>query len=139
MEYDYKVFKILLFLYWDLECYLENKAYVKNSLIVDIEDPVFLKIKSNNEFMSDLDFFEKVKYKEFNDFWSTINLDNIFKFEVYSKIHELDSIYKNDLNIKFYKLYENFFNMISDSEIDTLKEIQDNIIDPIYYQDYINE
>ena len=37
-EYDYKVFKVLLYLYWDLECYLENinnLDYIKNSLIVD--------------------------------------------------------------------------------------------------------
>ena len=28
-EYDYKVFKVLLFLYWDLEYYLEGTDYVK--------------------------------------------------------------------------------------------------------------
>jgi len=49
MEYDYKVFKILLFLYWDLECYLENEDYVKNSLIVDTTDSGYLKIRVNHE------------------------------------------------------------------------------------------
>jgi hypothetical protein len=37
-EYDYKVFKVLLFLYWDLEYYLEDIDYVKESLVVNVKN-----------------------------------------------------------------------------------------------------
>ena len=47
--YDYEVFKVLLFLYWDLENYLENTAYVKNTLIVDLDNFTYIKIKFNNK------------------------------------------------------------------------------------------
>ena len=41
-EYDYKVFKVLLFLYWDLEYYLEGTDYVKNTLKSNLENRVML-------------------------------------------------------------------------------------------------
>jgi hypothetical protein len=57
-EYDYKVFKTLLFLYWDLEYYLEGKDDIKNTLKLKIEYVNFFiikynkKIKSYNEFLN---------------------------------------------------------------------------------------
>ena len=51
-EYDYKVFKVLLFLYWDFEYYLEGVDNIKNTLIVDKENLDFLSIKFNNKFMN---------------------------------------------------------------------------------------
>jgi hypothetical protein len=38
MEYDYEVFKLILYLYWDLEYYMEGIDGVKNSLILDSID-----------------------------------------------------------------------------------------------------
>ena len=55
-EYDYRVFKTLLFLYWDLECYLENTDNVKHTLKVDLYNLDFLSIKFNNKARSNYDF-----------------------------------------------------------------------------------
>ena len=43
-EYDYKVFKVLLFLYWDLEYYLEDIDYVKESLVVNVKNSWIINI-----------------------------------------------------------------------------------------------
>jgi hypothetical protein len=67
-EYDYKVFKTLLFLYWDIEYYLDNIDYVKNSLNVCSDDPDFLRIKIENELKSEIVFLENIKYKAPNQF-----------------------------------------------------------------------
>jgi len=53
----------LLFLYWDLEYHLENFEYVKNSLVVDSTYKNFSRIKFTNELKSEIEFFEKLKYK----------------------------------------------------------------------------
>ena len=60
MEYDYEVFKVILYLYWDLEYYLEEIDYVKNSLIVDYTDFLFNKIKLNNKIKFLKDFLDKI-------------------------------------------------------------------------------
>jgi len=60
--YEYEVFKVLLFFYWDLEYYLSNLDNVKNSLIVDFTDSTLIRIKFSNEFISNIEFFEKIKY-----------------------------------------------------------------------------
>ena len=63
-KYDYEVFKLILFLYWDLEYYMEGIDYVKNSLIVDSSDIEFIRVKLNNELISNLSYLNKIKYKE---------------------------------------------------------------------------
>jgi len=63
MEYDYEVFKMILFLYWDLEYYLLNFDNVKNSLIVDSSDSTLIRIKFSNEFISNIEFIEKLNIK----------------------------------------------------------------------------
>ena len=69
------MFKVLLYLYWDLECYLENMDNVKNSLIVDTEDLALLKIKFKNKKKPDIwkkcikksiTYLNKILYIKFN-------------------------------------------------------------------------
>jgi len=129
-EYDYKMFKVMLFLYWDLENYLENMDYVKNTLKVDVSDLDFLSIKFNNSFKTELQFLEKIKYKDSIRFLDIYWFDNILKYDVYLS---------NNSNIENFKLKQKFYNMVHDDEIDILKEVQDNTIDPLYYENYINE
>jgi hypothetical protein len=70
MEYDYEVFKVLLFLYWDLEYFLGYN--VKNSLIVDSIDYIFLRIRFINELLewksAVQKHFEQINKQESNYF-----------------------------------------------------------------------
>ena len=140
-EYDYKVFKILLFLYWDLEYYMENKDYVKDSLIVNSDDLELLNINFKNSVKSDIEFFDKIKYKDLNIFLFENIFDFISLYDINSKINDFDVKYKHYINIKYYIFYEKIFNMVSDDEIMTLRECQavDEKIDSSYYEGYINE
>jgi len=64
LSYDYKVFKMYLFLYWDLEYYLEGKNNVKDLLIVDIEKLNFSGIKFSKEIKSNATFLELISIRE---------------------------------------------------------------------------
>ena len=66
--------RVLYLLDWDLEYYLSNLNNVKNSLIVDFSDSTFIRIKFNNEYISNIEFFEKIKYKNLNMFWINFKL-----------------------------------------------------------------
>ena len=127
-EYDYKVFKVLLFLYWDLEYYLEGTDYVKNTLMVDSSDLDFLSIRFNISTKSELQFLNKIRYKDLDNFWDVNWFDIILEYDVYSI---------NNSNIMNSKLKDKFYNMVSDDEINNLKEVQSTQIDPLYYENYI--
>jgi len=141
-EYDYKVFKTLLFLYWDLEYHLGNFDYVINSLKVDSTYSAFLRIKFNNTFRSEIEFFEKIKYKDSNNF--LINFEVIYnlllKYNLFNKIDDLLN-YKYDNNFSTYKLYKNYNDLLIHSDISLLRELQavKDPIDPLYYENYIEE
>ena len=66
--------RVLYLLDWDLEYYLSNLNNVKNSLIVDFSDSTFIRIKFNNEYIFNIEFFEKIKYKNLNMFWINFKL-----------------------------------------------------------------
>jgi hypothetical protein len=145
MEYDYKVFKILLFLYWDLEYYLQdNKVFVKNSLVVDTIDLDFLKIKINNYINSfDLYFLYTLTRKP-KRLWAYIEKHGLFnlllKYDLYSKVFSLNTKYKNDPDIEIFKSYKKFNDIISYQDIVVLKEdlSKKEKINPSYYQGYID-
>ena len=137
-EYDYKVFKILLFLYWDLEYYMENKDYVKDSLIINSDDLEFLKIRFNNDLKSDIQIIEKIKYKHFSKFW--LNVENLYELLLnYNLFDKLDNILITEPNDKNFQQYKEYSNIIDYCNICTLKEVQaaDELIDPLYYEGYI--
>ena len=105
-EYDYEVFKVLLYLYWDLEYYLSNLYNVKNSLIVGFSDRTFIRIKFNNEYISNIEFFEKIKYKNLNMVWINFKLiyNLLLKYDIFNKINDLNEINKDDIDLSIYKL-----------------------------------
>jgi len=55
---------VLLFLYWDLEYYLEGFDNIKNTLIVDKENLDFLSIKCNKEIRSFTEFLELIAIRK---------------------------------------------------------------------------
>jgi len=67
-EYDYNIFKVLLFLYWDIEYYLEQDLnYVQNSLISDLYNtvsPLYIKL---NRRKSTVGFVRQIADKPFSD------------------------------------------------------------------------
>ena len=148
-KYDYEVFKLILFLYWDLEYYMEGIDYVKNSLIVDSSDIEFIRVKLNNELISNLSYLNKIKYKEpylFPYMFSTkiaydpLNIEKLIievdKYDLYTKCN--NDKYINDIVISLYKKINN---VISDDEVSLLRELQ-SVDDPMnssYYQNYIDE
>ena len=142
-EYDYKVFKTLLYLYWDLEYYLEGLDYVNNSLIVDAKDPVFLKIKFEHNIKSFTVFLEQIKNKKPASLWENLEnrgmFDEMLKYDVYSKIDSLDTKHKNHSKITAYKLYKKYNDLIDNENIDHIRHFQANkaIIEPLYYSNYI--
>jgi len=144
-KYDYEVFKLILFLYWDLEYYLEGLDNVKNSLIVDFDDLDFIRIKLNNELISNLLYLNKIKYKEpysfnINEAYDPLNIENLIidveKYDLYTKCN--NDKYINDIVISLYKKINN---TISDDEVSLLRELQsvDDPMNPLYYQNYIDE
>ncbi len=54
--------------------------------------------------------------------------NDIFKYDVYSVKNS------NTINLK-----EKLYNMVSDYEINTLKEVQSDSINPLYYESYIED
>jgi len=144
-EYDYKVFKTLLFLYWDLENYLESTDYVKYSLENNIEDLDFLSIKFKDQAINDEVFLDKIYLKKLNYLWTSIELrgklEQIFKYDIYSKINSLDTTYKNENYISIYKVYKKYNDKISEDELVGLMGLQslDSKIPPLYYESYIEK
>ena len=132
-EYDYKVFKVLLFLYWDLEYYLEGMDYVKNTLMVDSSDLNFLKIIFNNELKSEKVFLDKVKYKEPNKFWVDIESINnsLLKLDLFNKKINTEYNDNEDLNLQNYNLFD-----MKHTNVCTLR-LMGSQIDPLYYENYI--
>ena len=59
-EYDYQVFKVLLFLYWDLENYIENTDYVKYTLKTDDDNEHHIILKFKKEIINDEIFLDKI-------------------------------------------------------------------------------
>jgi len=146
-EYDYQVFKVLLFLYWDLENYLEGQDYVKNSLIVDSIDLVFFNIMFNKPTKSEIVFLDKIKYKDINKFWNGNWFDDILKYDLFNEIDKL-KFHEFKLNSKYndlpgYKLYKKYNDFIGVSDINLLREIQtmddSNPINTLYYDSCIKD
>jgi hypothetical protein len=165
MEYDYKVFKVLLFLYWDLEYYLEDIDYVKTSLIVNKNNNLkifdnkyfqnkdfkyfqILQVEFRNNIKSDVLFWEQNASKKPINFWSNLEIkglfDKLWQYNIYTKIVSLDTIFKNDKNIKYYKLYANIYNNIFKniiySDIGFLKqEGFDSNMELPYFKNFIDD
>ena len=57
---------------------------------------------------------------------------------MFLKKNNLNTINKNDANIEYLQLYASLNKIISYDETILLKELQSNMINPIYYQEYID-
>ena len=142
------MFKVLLYLYWDLECYLENTDYINNDLImnteVNTEGFAFLIIKFKKPIKPDIEFFEKNALRNPTHFWTDLEIvamfDSIWNYDIFSKMCNLEKYYKNNVNIEFYKLYKRFNDYNYYGEIVALRNLQSKyeIIEPSYYESYIN-
>jgi len=66
--------------------------------------------------------------------------DALLDYDIYSKIYCLDNIYKNHINIEYYKLYKeiNDKNVLIYSDIVVLEQGSKEKIDSSYYQGYID-
>ena len=86
-EYDYEVFKVILFLYWDLEYYLRGLDSVKNSLIVDSSDYIFIRIKFSNIIKELEEHLENNNKQDSSYFWADIEiygmLNKILKYDLF--------------------------------------------------------
>jgi len=115
-KYDYEVFKLILFLYWDLEYYMERSDYVKNSLTVDSIDSIFFKIKLGAELKT---HYEKLNSQNSNYFWADIEiyglLDKILEYDLFFNFEPMDQT-KN-----YIKEYNKFNNKISYDEMVALR------------------
>lgn len=140
-EYDYKVFKVLLFLYWDLECYLENKDYAKNSLKVSV-NLNFLIIKFNKEIKSYKEFLNLISIRKSKNLWTHLEMkgmwEQILKYEIYLKTASLDTKYKKHSKIKTYTFYKKYNDLISVGIIYYIRAKCDKI-DPLYNESYIED
>jgi hypothetical protein len=146
MEYDYEVFKVILYLYWDLEYYMEGIDGVKNSLIVDSTDYIFLIIKFSNE-LKEWDaalktYIEQINNKNSSYFWAEIEiyglLDKILKYDLFFNFEPMNQ------NKNYIEEYNKFNDKIGNDEIATLKVRlyrfnTDKKIDSLYYESYINK
>jgi hypothetical protein len=114
-------------------------------LIVDFDDLDFIRIKLNNELISNLLYLNKIKYKEpysfnINEAYDPLNIENLIidveKYDLYTKCN--NDKYINDIVISLYKKINN---TISDDEVSLLRELQsvDDPMNPLYYQNYIDE
>ena len=141
-EYDYKVFKVLLFLYWDFEYYLEGVDNIKNTLIVDKENLDFLSIKFNNKFRSNFDFVHLIKEKKSINLWTNLEVlgmfQQILKYDIYTKIYILDT---NHSKIKIYKKYKKYNDLIGVGLVYSIRQVQalQERIKSSYYDSYIDE
>ncbi len=146
-EYDYKVFKTLLFLYWDLEYYLEGKDDIKNTLKLKIEYVNFFIIKYNKKIKSYNEFLNLISIRKSINLWTNLEdlgmFKQILKYDIYSKLDILDTKYKNHSKIKKYKKYKKYNNLISESLIIGLRRLQDKDkdkeIELVYYESYIEK
>lgn len=138
-EYDYKVFKVLLFLYWDLEYYLEDVDNIKNILIVNTDNLDFLSIKFNKDIKSYEKFLELIAIRKSINLWTNLEdlgmFKQILKYDIYTKLDSLDS------KIKIYKKYKKNNDLISFNYIDYIRQVQaiNEQIEVSYYNSYIDE
>jgi hypothetical protein len=137
-DYDYKVFKILLFLMWDIEFLLDYN--IKDSLKIDNNDIIFLSLILNNELIFEKLYFELIKNKKGDEFWNDYNIFNKIKFyDIYTKSydHKYNIEYKNNKIVNTYNKYKN---IISNSNLSLLIEINyedKKIIDISVYHKHI--
>jgi hypothetical protein len=134
-EYDYLVFKTLLFLYWDLEYYLEGLDYVKNTLNVNSNNKVFLRIQFNNRMKTSGEHIQKIKGKKSNFFWAELEIYGMFDKILEYDLYGLDYVER---------LQEYLFNndAIVCNEMDILRIIFHFVnkkkITALYYESFIN-
>ena len=142
LSYDYKVFKMYLFLYWDLEYYLEGKNNVKDLLIVDIEKLNFSGIKFSKEIKSNATFLELISIRESINLWTNLEILGMFKillkYNVYSKIDILNTKYKNHSKIKIYKKYRKYNSLISEFKLIEIYKLNKKI-ESSFYESYIEK
>jgi len=116
-EYDHKVFKVLLFLYWDLEKYLGNKDYGKDSLKTNNEKFNYISIRWKEKLIDDVFYEEQLASKKPLKFWAHIErkgiIEEIFKYEIYSKLNNLDTMHKNDNYISIYRWYKKYNDLLN--------------------------
>jgi len=138
MEYDYEVFKVILYLYWDLEYYLEGIDGVKNSLIVDSIDSIFIKIKFSNKVKNYKNHIDKMYNQKLSYFWADIEIYGLLK-----KILKYDYFFNFDkisLNINIIEKYKKF----NEELIVALRVIlyrfnKEKKINLLYYESYIDK
>jgi hypothetical protein len=115
-EYDYKIFKILLFLVFDIEYYLNNDI----KKIIDIEEEFNTIIYTC--YKSTLDknkFLEKIKNKESKfELFNEDILIKLYPYLFYTK--RFKDFNKNENFNSYYKLYL----ILPDYDIDELKEVR---------------
>lgn len=144
-EYDYKVFKMYLFLYWDLEYYLEGKDDVKNKLKIDKENWNLVILNFSKEIKSYNEFLYLISIRKAINLWTNLEILGMFKkmlnYDIYSKIETLNTKYKNHSKIKTYKKYKKYNDLISVSFIIELRQLQDKDlkIEPSFYVSYIEK
>jgi hypothetical protein len=125
LEYEYQIFKVLLFLYWDLEYYLESIDYVKNCFKIDSVSNFLFKIKNKNN-IKDLELhIKKLKMKRSSYFWTDLELydllDQILKYDLYLQYYHFNTKYIDATYLVNYNLYKNFNAKINAKEIDSLR------------------
>lgn len=141
-EYDYKVFKTLLFLYWDLEFYLGCIDDVKYSLKTVLDNYNCLSIQFNKKIKSYEAFLELIKVRKPINLWYNLEnrgmFDKILKYDVYSKLDSLDTKYKDVPYISKYKKYND---LMSEGALSVFMNVQSSseFINSLYYGSYIEE
>src|SRR5688572_18671393 len=115
-EYDYKIFKILLFLVFEIETYLNNDI----KKIIDIEEEfntiIYNCYKST---FSIKKFIEKIKNKESK--FELFNEDILIKLYPYLFYTKRFKDFNKNENFKYYK---KLYLIFPDVEVDELKEVR---------------
>ena len=141
-EYDYKVFKEILFLYWDLEYYLENEDNVKYVLKTDLDNLNSLKIIFNKEMKSYDEFLEFIKKRKAINLWGRLEkldmLYTILKHDIYTKLDGLDTTFKDASYRSIYNKYKtnnDLVNPLIEAEVQS----SDLLINLLYYDRTLEE
>ena len=150
-EYDAEMFKVILFIMWDLMKYLDLN--VKEMMLIDDGDATFKSIelhKSTN--LEQMQYLEKIQDKLENLYLSKIDLVLFNKYDLYFKSvkdtvnkYRLSSKEYQDKYEKYSETFKNYLlinNKVIDSDISGLIElscIRKQPLDIKVYAEFINE
>src|SRR5688572_6307477 len=132
-EYDYKIFKILLFLVFDIESYLSNDL---KSIINFNEDYDIIFLSCFESTLDKNQFIEKIKNKESKfELFNEDILIKLYPYLFYTK--RFKDFNKNENFNSYYKLYSIF----PYSNVDKLREIRSlyYLENKVVYNGYIND